>query len=510
MIHFGVRYVFLSTFADVVRIETMKKTILILTAMALWFPVSAQNARLTKQQVKELFQQGRYAECIPSLDYLAARSPRDVTLSYWYGVCLQETGRPADAIGHLTAATNTRNANADALRRLADCQYAMGDVEASVGTLEDYLEVVSPTDSLFLVYDKVRRQREAEQRFIRRVQKVTFIDSLVTEKEGFLSHYVLGHECGTLTVADDYPQCPTDTRDVVYQTERGNEIYFSREDMATGRRVLCSSYRLTDEWSTPAALQGMPEEGNCSWPFMMSDGTTFYFASDGPESMGGYDLFVTRRNTDTGRFLRPESMGMPFNSTANDYMLVIDEINGIGWFATDRGQNDGEVCIYSFLWDDGAKEYYPYSTDADAEPSARAVLDAAHIASVAATQTDAEAVRAARQKLFMLSLEEDSKRAPKHDFVFVLDDLTDYHSLSDFRSPAARATFSQVLDDRKELQALREKLDTLRDTFHDASPSDKQALKAEILQLEKEELRLAAEIEKLEPTARRQEKESTP
>ena len=488
----------------------MKKPFFLFIAalLLLTLPVAGQNTKLTKQQVRELFLQGHYAECLPSLERLTASAPRDANLNYWYGACLQETGRPSEAIGYLTAAANARNANADALRRLADCHYATGDVEASVDALEDYLTTVNPADSLFLVYTKVKTQREAERKYIRRVQKVIFIDSLVTAKADFLSHYTLGRECGILTPADDYPQRPAGACDVVYQTERGNEIYFSREEPATGQHLLYSSYKLTDEWSAPAPLQGLPEEGDCSWPYILSDGTTLYFSSNGPESMGGYDLFVTRRNTDTGRFLRPENLGMPFNSTANDYMLVIDEMNGIGWFATDRGQGDDEVCIYSFLWDGGANDYYPYSTDADAVPSARTVLDAAHIASIAATQTDAEALRTARQKLFMLSLDEDSKSAAKHDFVFVLDDFTDYYALSDFRSAAARAAFSQALDDRRELAAVQQSLATLRGSYRDSAP-DREALRARILQLEDDELRLTAEIDKLEQKARAEEKSNT-
>ena len=50
---------------------------------------------------------------------------------------------------------------------------------------------------------------------------------------------------------------------------------------------------------------------------------------------------------------------MPFNSEANDYMMVIDEYDRIGWFATDRGQEDGKVCIYTFVPSDVRQTYDP-------------------------------------------------------------------------------------------------------------------------------------------------------
>lgn len=86
-----------------------------------------------------------------------------------------------------------------------------------------------------------------------------------------------------------------------------------------------------------------------NYPFMMPDGTTFYFAATGEESIGGYDIFVTRFDSESGSFLKAENIGMPFNSTANDYMYAIDEFNDIGWFATDRSQPEGKVCIYIFI-----------------------------------------------------------------------------------------------------------------------------------------------------------------
>ena len=45
----------------------------------------------------------------------------------------------------------------------------------------------------------------------------------------------------------------------------------------------------------------------------------------------------------------PENVGFPFNSPANDYMMVIDDLHNRGWFATDRNQPAGKVVIYEFL-----------------------------------------------------------------------------------------------------------------------------------------------------------------
>ncbi len=59
-------------------------------------------------------------------------------------------------------------------------------------------------------------------------------------------------------------------------------------------------------------------------PFFMSDGVTLYYANDGDESIGGYDIFISRKGEDG--FLQPQNIGMPYNSPYDDYMLAIDEV----------------------------------------------------------------------------------------------------------------------------------------------------------------------------------------
>ena len=85
---------------------------------------------------------------------------------------------------------------------------------------------------------------------------------------------------------------------------------------------LYTSDKLGDEWSQPLLLEGINEGiSEAAYPFMLTDGTTFYFAGKGDESIGGYDIFMTRYNSQTGRFLNPENIGMPFNSEATSRQM---------------------------------------------------------------------------------------------------------------------------------------------------------------------------------------------
>lgn len=48
---------------------------------------------------------------------------------------------------------------------------------------------------------------------------------------------------------------------------------------------------------------------------------------------------------------------MPYNSPYDDYLLAIDEITGIGWWATDRNQLEDSITIYKFIPSDLRQNY---------------------------------------------------------------------------------------------------------------------------------------------------------
>lgn len=179
--------------------------------------------------------------------------------------------------------------------------------------------------------------------------KVMFVDSVVVEKSLFLSSIPLNPEAGTLT---SYPAFFKEHKYLdgsVYQNEFKNTIYYSEGD-STRRSAIYTSDRIGTEWSDPQRLSEIGDEfEQQNYPFLMADGITLFFAAKGANSLGGYDLFMTRKDGETGKFFQPENYGMPFNSTANDYLLAIDEMDNLGWLVSDRFQPEGKVCIYTFV-----------------------------------------------------------------------------------------------------------------------------------------------------------------
>ena len=449
----------------------------------------AQN----KTQACKLFSQGEYAKAKPMFEKLLKKTPKSAELNYWYAICCLETGDSVDVRPMLEFAASREIANA--YRYLGDMLYSERNIPAAI---EHYEKFVDATDneSLCAVYQKKLSEAIRYRRKVMNCEKICIIDSIVVDKNEFLSAYKMGSDVGYITTNalffDDeslpgYLNC----------SERGFDIYFSDYDENAEAMKLFHNSKVGDEWGRATQLKGFDTKGNDDYPFMLADGLTLYFASDGEGSIGGYDLFVTRLDTESGRFLRPDNLSMPFNSTANDYMLAINEVLNIGWFASDRNQPEGVVCVYVFI-PNLEKERYNESLGFEK------LQQYADISSIVATQTDQEAVRRARQQLAMMMYYKDTELR-KEDFVFVIDDNYDYNNPSDFKSEEARILFQEWQNSTTKLKADVLLLDMKRDEYASVNKAEKENMAEEILSLEKsieeEEVRLAEmehEIRRLE------------
>lgn len=80
-------------------------------------------------------------------------------------------------------------------------------------------------------------------------------------------------------------------------------------------------------------------------PFVAADGQTLFFASNGLQSMGGYDIYRTTRNA-AGGWTEPEHLGSPINSVDDDLAFVIGAKGEVGYFATRREVTRGDLDLY--------------------------------------------------------------------------------------------------------------------------------------------------------------------
>ncbi len=440
------------------------------------------------EQAKQLFLAGEYEQAKPVFQKLVKQAPSNANYNYWYGVCCYETGEKQEAQPYLEKSAARKVI--DAYLYLARLYYDFYRFDDAVDNYEEHINWLEKKK-------RPTEQAEAELetaklavRMIKGVEDVAVIDSFVVDKDDFLSVYKISKESGQVYRAKD-------TMSTIYETEMGNKMIYS--GMAADSTLqLYSRNRLLDGWSVGEPLTFLNKGGNADYPFLMPDGLTLYFAADGESSLGGYDIFVTRYDTEDGTYLRPDHLGMPFNSPANDYMYVIDELNEIGWFASDRYQPEGQVCIYVFV-PNASKKVYDYENTDE-----QTLIEVATLRSIRTTWTDEAKVRQGKQRLAALMYTKESGQT-EGDFTFIVDDSSIYHTWADFRSAEACQHYRELVQKQQDVTTLQDELIAKRDQYAQGDNSRKKELAPAILEQEQRIKQLWEEIRQLETTMRNEE-----
>lgn len=469
----------------------MKHIRLTVLFLLISFGVSAQ----TLQQGRTYFQQGDYEKAKPIMLKYLKQKPDAADRNYWYGVCCMETGEQEKALPYLEKAAAKKIFKA--YRVLGEYYLSKEDYQPAISNLEQFVKGISADKELHdpALEERITTMTDSLKvlfRMLRNTSRICFIDSFRISKEQLFETYILSESTGSFYPSAEF--FDDGSQGEVFMPETGQNILYSRMT-AQGLFRLFTKFKSFDRWTDETPVNGLDTDGDLRYPFLMNDGITIYYAATGSESLGSLDIFVSRYNSATGKYLKPENIGMPFNSEANDYFYVIDEADNLGWFATDRRQPEDTVCVYVFIPSERNQKYNYENGDT------LAIHRAARLTSISDTQSDLSAVRAARQRLTLLRYEL-SEKADQGSFTYLIDDVTTYHELSDFKSPDAAKLYQRWADLKHQYETDLDKLNKQRDDYANASRQEKERMTAQMLEFEEKVLKTEQQVIKLENDVR--------
>jgi len=139
----------------------------------------------------------------------------------------------------------------------------------------------------------------------------------------------------------------------------GKEFYYvsKNKDLTMGGKdIMVSRLDRKGKWGKPQNLSRdintvFDEEG----VFITSDGSYLYFSSQGHNSMGGYDVFRSRR-LENGVWDKPENMGYPINSPDDELFFIMDQGGIYGYYSAIREGGLGAKDIYKVIFLGSEKE----------------------------------------------------------------------------------------------------------------------------------------------------------
>ena len=130
----------------------------------------------------------------------------------------------------------------------------------------------------------------------------------------------------------------------------GRGIYFAsdRPGGKGGLDIWYTEYIGNSQWSEPVNLgDSINTKENETSPFIHSDNATLYFASDHLLGLGGYDLFISRKNIDQ-EWSKAKNLGYPINTFRDERGLIVNSKGDRAYYSTDFDTAFGQD-IYSFV-----------------------------------------------------------------------------------------------------------------------------------------------------------------
>jgi outer membrane protein OmpA-like peptidoglycan-associated protein/tetratricopeptide (TPR) repeat protein len=113
---------------------------------------------------------------------------------------------------------------------------------------------------------------------------------------------------------------------------------------AGGFDIFISQNNKKGNWERPRNFDDINTEGDEYGVVLHPAGNTLYFSSNGRQTMGGYDIF--KSEYDGKHWSKPENLGYPINSPADDMVYSISDDGNRLYFSSNRASGKGGYDIY--------------------------------------------------------------------------------------------------------------------------------------------------------------------
>ncbi len=126
----------------------------------------------------------------------------------------------------------------------------------------------------------------------------------------------------------------------------GRELFFDRMSEGGTYNIYTCKKTAGGRWSRPQLVRGIRSNYDERAPFLHPDGKTLFFSSKGFNSMGGYDILMSKRD-EAGAWGKPTNLGYPINTSGDELSFTLSADGLLGFYSSSKKGGYGEQDIYS-------------------------------------------------------------------------------------------------------------------------------------------------------------------
>lgn len=301
-----------------------------------------------------LFEDKKFIEAEPHMsNFLSNKNNSEY--NFKYGVCvLFKYADKSKSIPYLKKAIKDPEVDPRAyfyLGRVYHYNYLFQD---ALNQYEKYKSLANSKQAKSLNLEMYMNMSKNGQSLMKNLSDIVVMDKKTTSVDKFNYSYDLKDIGGTILVTEEF-QTKIDKKknhkSIIYFPPLNQDILFYSSYGEVGDNGLDIYFkkRLSGGgWSSPKIL---PENINSPYdedfPFLNSNGTTFYFSSKGHNSMGGYDIFRCNYDPTTNDFGPISNLDYKINSTDDDILYLVDKSNKNAIFSSKRSSEGGMIDVYN-------------------------------------------------------------------------------------------------------------------------------------------------------------------
>ena len=166
------------------------------------------------------------------------------------------------------------------------------------------------------------------------------------ENDNWSEVYTFSNKISRPDSWESQPSISSDGKTIIFASDRPGGY---------GKIDLYEINKVNGDWTEPKNLGSVINSNEHEKsPYLHTDGRTLFFASKNFPSIGGFDIFYSRKDN-LGNWQSPVNIGYPINTVADEISLFVDTDGNKAYFSSNQLDGVGGWDIYSFLLHDEAK-----------------------------------------------------------------------------------------------------------------------------------------------------------
>lgn len=317
----------------------------------------AQSGPTSEAELQELaqkmFDEGRYSEAMERYSQLLSLHPASPEFNYRFGACLVFADADKEkSFKHLRFAIGKNDVPVEVhyfLGKAYHLNYQFADALIEYNIYHQRTE--NDRKKKYDVHREIEQCRNG-LKLLSNIKDITVLSKVETSADEFFRNYDLSDIGGRVLVCPDellskYDK-KTGERFLMYFPGNTSIAFFSSygSDGTNGRDIYRASRLPNGVWSKPVPMTAINTSFHDNFPFLHPDGTTFYFSSEGHNSMGGYDVFRSTYSSSDDSFTAPVNLDFAVNSPDDDMLYITDKNHELAYFASARSSGHGRMHVY--------------------------------------------------------------------------------------------------------------------------------------------------------------------